>query len=598
MKKRKKYHFWKSSLRGLHVLFRIQPVGMVLYILGSAVHGVSWAWEILCMQYFFDTVSLAARGEAESVEAFVWLMITGISYAFSQFMNGAFNCYGQICSLKTTKYMNEMLFDRINAMELEEYENVAQMERLNRAVNGSQFLFWVCTAVLDLVFYYGIYFAFVGGYMMHLEPVLGCSIILIFAPCLLSKAANYYIFGKKEEEAASVRRHVEYYEKYMVDRAYFKETRLLGAGRFFRERYEKALKRMGKIEWQAQKTKSFAELAGGTMTVVCYCIILYMLFVFVMDGRISVGAFAAILGSMSRVYSNVDEMISERIGWASENVVSVDNFLEFVEEPGTKKRNIDIKDFQEILLRQACYTYPGAAAPAVRNVNLSIKRGETLAIVGENGSGKSTLCRLIMGLYTPSAGSVLYDGKPSGQMQYTGISAVFQDYCRYKMKVWENIQISDMEKDIMKEAVSALCRHVGLRLESENYPDGQDTMLGRDFGGVDLSGGQWQRLSLARGIYRDHAFIVLDEPTAALDPLEETRVYQQFQEMCRDKTAIVVTHRTASAKTADRILVMKDGKIIQEGSFRELSETEGEFRRMYEEQRKWYVESEFNNQSL
>lgn len=165
--------------------------------------------------------------------------------------------------------------------------------------------------------------------------------------------------------------------------------------------------------------------------------------------------------------------------------------MEFVEEPETEKRNIDIRNFQEILLQQVGYTYPGSATSAVRDINLSIKRGETLAIVGENGSGKSTLCRLIMGMY------------------------------------------------------------------------------------------------------RDHVFIVLDEPTAALDPLEESRVYQQFGEMCRHKTAIVVTHRMASARVADRILVLKDGKIVQEGSFKELSKMEGEFQRMYEEQRKWYVESGF-----
>lgn len=590
MKKRRRSHFLKSNMHGLQVLFQLQPVRMVFYILGSAIHGLSWAWEILCMQYFLDAVFQVASGEAKIGKAFGWLAITGLSYVFSQFMNGAFNCYGQICNLKLTKNMNELLFNRVNVMELEEYENVEVLERLNRAINGSQYLFWVCTTVLDLVFYYGIYFAFVGGYMVHLNPVLGFSIILIFIPCLLSKVANYYIFGKKEEEAASVRRHVQYYEKCLVDKEYFKETRILGAGSFFHELYIKTLTHLGKIEWQAEKKKSLIELVIGMVTVVFYCIILYMLVVFVMDGRISVGAFAAVLGSLSRLYSNMDEIISERIGWASENVVSVDNFLEFVEEIGVDKRNMNIKDFQEITLEHVDFTYPGTDVPALQDINFSLKRGETLAIVGENGSGKSTLCRLIMGLYMPSSGSVLYDYVLSDQMQYTNISAVFQNYCRYKMKVRENIEISDSTKNITKEEVAELCYHVGFGLEKENYPNGLETMLGRDFDGVDLSGGQWQRLSLARGLYRTHIFIVLDEPTAALDPLEETRVYQQFEEMCKNKTAIVVTHRIASSKVADRILVLKSGKIVQEGSFRELVETEGEFQRIYQEQKKWYVE--------
>lgn len=590
MKKRKLSHFWKSNMHGLRVLFRLQPVRMVFYILGSAVHGLSWAWEILCMQYFFDTVSQVAGREAKIEKAFGWLAITGLSYVFSQFMNGAFNCYGQICNLKLTKYMNELLFDRVNTMKLEEYENVKELERLNRAMNGSQYLFWVSTTVLDLIFYYGIYFAFVGGYLVHLEPVLGFGIAFIFIPCLLSKVANYYIFEKKEEEAASVRRHVQYYEKCLVDKEYFKETRILGAGSYFHELYGKALTRLGKMEWRAKKTKSLVELAMSTVTVVCYCIILYMLFVFVMDGRISAGAFAAVLGSLSRLYSNMDEIISERIGWASENVASVDYFLEFVEESGMDKSNINMEDFQEISLEHVSYTYPGTAAPTLQDISLSLKRGETLAIVGENGSGKSTLCRLIMGLYTPSTGSVRYDGVLSDQIQFTGTSAVFQNYCRYKMKAWENIAISDSAKSVRKEDMDQLCRRVGVELETGNYPNGLETMLGRDFDGVDLSGGQWQRLSIARGLYRHHTFIVLDEPTAALDPLEETRVYRQFEEMCRNMTAIVVTHRMASSKVADRILVLKDGKILQEGSFRELAETEGEFQRMYQEQKKWYVE--------
>lgn len=590
MKKKRRIYFWKSNMSGLRVLFRLHPVRMIIYILGSALHGLSWALEILCMQYFFDMVAQAAGGEIKIGKAFGWLAITGLSYLFSQFMNGAFNCYGQICNLKLTKSMNELLFDRVNDMELEEYENVEELERLNRAINGSQYLFWVCTTVLDIVFYYGIYFAFVGGYMMHLEPMLGFSIVLIFIPCLLSKVANYYIFGKKEEEAASVRRHVQYYEKCLVDREYFKETRLLGAGSFFHELYRKALTHMGKIEWKARRSKSLVDLVVGTVTVVCYCIILYMLVAFVMDGKISAGAFAAVLGSLSRLYANMDEIISERIGWASENVVSVDNFLEFVEESKIGKHNVNIEDFQEITLEQVGFTYPGSDVPALADINLSLKKGDTLAIVGENGSGKSTLCRLIMGLYTPSSGSVCYDSVPSDQMQYTGISAVFQNYCCYKMKVQENIEISDSTKHIMKEAVVELCRHVGIDFENGSYPNGLETMLGREFDGVDLSGGQWQRLSLARGLYRNHTFIVLDEPTAALDPLEETRVYQQFEEMCRDKTAIVVTHRIASSKVANRILVLKDGKIIQEGSFRELTEIEGEFQRMYQEQKKWYDE--------
>lgn len=605
MKTKRKGHFFISYFHGLQILFRARPAGMVVYILGSAVHGLSWALEILCMQRFFDIIYQTAAGEALMEQAFLWLALLGLSYVFSQFMNGAFNCYGQILNKKLTRSVNELLFDRVNAMELRDFERVEELERLERAVKGGEVLFWVCTTILDLIFYYGVYFAFVGGYMILQEPMLGCAILLIFLPCLLSKAADYFIFQEKEEEAAAVRRHAGYYERCLTDPEYFKETRLLGAGRRFYALYTDMLKSLGRLEWRAKKRKSAVELALSTVTVVCYCMILYMLFAFVMNGSITVGVFAAILGSLSRMYSNMDEIISERIGWASENGAAVDNFIRFVEEPAGEKRKAEIGDFQNITLKEVSFTYPGAAAPAVDGISLSLKKGETLAVVGENGSGKTTLCRLLMGLYTPDTGSVSFDGVSSEQIQFTGISAVFQNFCRYQMKVRENVEISEPEKKrltkdsaedsaLLGNGLAGLCRWAGIALERETYPDGLETMLGRDFGGTELSGGQWQRLSMARGLYRNHRLIVLDEPTAALDPLEETRVYRQLREMCREKTAVIVTHRIASSRIADRIVVLKDGKIVQEGSFAELSEKEGEYRRMYLEQGKWYTDMEGN----
>lgn len=588
MQKKLRRNFLKSNIDGLKILFKVYPMGMIFYILGSAIHGLSWGLEILCMQYFFDTVARAADGKETYAKVLIWLFIMGASYAFSQFMNGIFNCYSQICNQRISQNMNELLFKRINAMELEEYEEVNALECLDRAVNGSKYLFWVCTTVLDLFFYYGVYFIFVGSYMVRLKPILGISIVLIFIPCLFSKIVNYYIFDEKEEKATSVRRYAQYYEKCLTNKECVKETRLLGAGKYFYCLYKDKLEKYGEIEWKAQKRKNFFELITSTVTVICYCIILYMLFVFVMNETISVGAFAAVLGSLSRIYSNMDEIISERIGWASENVASVNNFLEFVLNIKDGKRKVSIENFKEITLNNVSFTYPGATAPAIKSICLQLKKGETVAIVGQNGSGKTTLCKLIMGLYIPNSGIVRFDDISSENIQYNGISAVFQNYCRYQMCLRENIKISEVQKEVSKESIVVLCNQVGISLEKGTYPRGIETMLGTDFGGVDLSGGQWQRVSLARGLYRNHTFIVLDEPTAALDPLEESRVYWQFGQMCKNKTAIIVTHRLASSKIADRIIVMKDGEIVQEGSFEELSTTEGEYRRMYLEQKKWY----------
>jgi ATP-binding cassette subfamily B protein len=242
-----------------------------------------------------------------------------------------------------------------------------------------------------------------------------------------------------------------------------------------------------------------------------------------------------------------------------------------------------------IVMENVSFTYPNATSPSVDNVSLAIKPGETIAVVGENGAGKSTLVRLLIGMYKPSAGRVLVRGVDTltadAASLFTGLSGVFQKYMRYLITLGENVTISQMGKT---DAVETALSDAGVAVDKETFPDGLDTMLSREFDGVDLSGGQWQRIAIARGLYRAHELVVLDEPTAAIDPLEESRVYKQFMEISRDKTAIIVTHRLGSVKAADRVVVMDKGKIIAAAPHVELLKSCALYSEMYNAQAMWY----------
>ncbi|MNC07272.1 putative multidrug resistance ABC transporter ATP-binding/permease protein YheI [compost metagenome] len=193
-----------------------------------------------------------------------------------------------------------------------------------------------------------------------------------------------------------------------------------------------------------------------------------------------------------------------------------------------------------------------------------------------------------MGLYEASEGEVTFGDIPVKYLSYDNTSAVFQKYGQYKMTVQENLIISQMDKPANEAMLMDICDKSGVLLKGESYKDGLNTMLGRDFDGIEISGGQWQRIAIARGLFRHSDLIILDEPTAAIDPLEETRLYNDFINICNDKTAILVTHRLGSAKIADRIIVLKNGEIVQDGNHRQLINTDGEYKNMYESQRKWY----------
>ncbi|MPN01752.1 Lipid A export ATP-binding/permease protein MsbA [bioreactor metagenome] len=265
--------------------------------------------------------------------------------------------------------------------------------------------------------------------------------------------------------------------------------------------------------------------------------------------------------------------------------------------PERQGEDIERNEVDGITLRKVSFKYPGAEKEALSNISLQVQPGETIAIVGENGAGKSTLVKLMIGLFSPSSGSVtlgkVETTKVSRKSLYKNVSAVFQNYQRYKMTLGEKVAISDskgnseVNKD-NKEKLSSALNKADLNIDEEKFKDSYDTMLSREFDGIDLSGGQWQRIAIARGFYRSYHTIVLDEPTAAIDPIEETKIYNKFVDMSKGKTAIIVTHRLGSAKIADRIVVLDNGGISEIGTHEELMSKNGKYAEMYRAQGKWY----------
>ncbi|MFD8913023.1 ATP-binding cassette domain-containing protein [Streptomyces sp. NPDC059575] len=231
------------------------------------------------------------------------------------------------------------------------------------------------------------------------------------------------------------------------------------------------------------------------------------------------------------------------------------------------------------------YAYPGAAAPAVDSVSLTLRRGELIALVGENGSGKTTLSRLLTGLYLPTSGSVTWDGTDLAEADPAGVwskvGLVPQDYTRWPMDLRANIHLGQPRADDDGPLLAA-ARAAGADSVIDKSPYGLDTLVASsNWGGTDLSGGQWQRIAVARAFYRDAAMLMLDEPTSAMDPRAENLVIRRFRQLAEGKAAVFVTHNLENARIADRVIVLDHGRVVESGTFDSLLDAAGLFAELY-----------------
>lgn len=410
------------------------------------------------------------------------------------------------------------------------------------------------------------------------------------------KTVDYMWFHSKE------RRQMSYYSGVLVNKDVVKEVKILGISDHLINKYKAVFaKYFGGIK-SLLLGEGFWKIVSTILTTAANCFLLIFIAKRVFDGEIQIGDYTLYAGALNNIIAGVATIISTS-ATIYEGTLFINNIITYMEQPKTVVPNIEnpITPARHIghtiEFKNVSFCYPGTDVYVLKDIDIKIEPGQTVVLVGFNGAGKTTLIKLLTRLYDPTSGEILLDGKNIKSYDvaelYKIFGIIFQDFGKYAMSVSENIALGQIDKGVIEKDIELAAKQADAEKFINALPDGYNTPLMRWFedNGIELSIGQWQKLSIARAFYSDSDILILDEPTASLDPMAEQQIFNQFDELRKDKTSIFVSHRLSSATIADKIVVLEKGAVIEIGNHHELIKKDGHYRKMFETQAKRYKEN-------
>ncbi len=452
------------------------------------------------------------------------------------------------------------------------------------------------------------------SFIAVMAAVLPYAPILIVAISIPSAIVNFH-FRKKHfsymRHRSVDRRQMAYYSELLVNKDMVKEVRLFGLADRFIEGYQTVFKKyFGGIK-RLIYAEGFWNVTIMLISTAVNCFLYIMIAKSIVLGEGQIGDFSLYTGALNSISQGVASLISTT-ATIYEGSLFIDNLIAFMKEkkqivprlPETgdartavipQGRSVARHCGHTIRFEHVSFRYPGTERDVLKDINLTLRAGDTCVLVGLNGAGKTTLIKLITRLYDPTEGTIYLDGYDIREYNveelYAMYGIIFQDFGKYAFSVSDNIAFGDIEREVSEEEIRDAARRSAADAFIADLPKGFETPLMRYFSedGIELSIGQWQKLSIARAFYSDSDFLILDEPTASLDAIAEQEVFRQFDDLRKDKTTIFVSHRLSSATVASKIIVLEHGRLVEEGNHQELMNARGKYYELFSTQAKRYI---------
>ncbi|MBO5487497.1 MAG: ABC transporter ATP-binding protein [Eubacterium sp.] len=439
----------------------------------------------------------------------------------------------------------------------------------------------------------------IAGILFIIASYVWWAAVLIFLFCLplfyFSVRGGKVNYQARRDTSQYIRKY-SYLDSVLNNREYVDERSLFGYTGQVNEQYAEAYREAFGIETKTQIYWAIKTKLSGGLSAIAALLIVITLIQPTLSGKIPIGLFVSLVNAVFLLTNQMSWGLSRNIDalvGGNEFCRDIHKFLSLPEEEGA----LDLPDYMEAIktieFRHVSFSYPGTDFCVLKDVSFVMNWGKNYALVGANGAGKTTVIKLLTGLYESYEGEILINGKElrhyKKSEQKGMFSVVYQDYIQHALTVRENCEIGDPCSSVPEEKMRDLIDSFDLKKTIEALPMGYDTLLGKiREGGMDISGGQWQKLAMIRALLRPAKVRILDEPTASLDPKMESEIYSLFRKMAEETLTILISHRLGFARLADEILVFENGSVCEQGAFPELMEKRGLFCHMYEEQRSWY----------
>ncbi len=519
-------------------------------------------------------------GAEVGLNVFLGLLTRAIDYSDSLLANRytqhvSVRVMEQAARLDLTTYENPVFYDRLERARVQATDRLAMIQQMGRLFQQ---------VITTLVF---------SAALAWASPWLVLLLAMGVIPSFLGETHYAFLGYAKNFRQTTAKRTMDYLRQVAGSREGAKEVKLFGLNKFFTDRFQALADQIYFEDVALSRSKLIVGGLLGIIGTLGY----YGAYVYViwrtLGGRYDIGQFTFLTAAIQQASSNLQQVFSTASGIADQALFLTDLLAFFEMEPTVYSKPDGLpcprpirQGFEFI---NVSFTYPGTERTVLKNFSLTLSPGERIALIGENGQGKTTVVKLITRLYDPTEGRILLDGvdlrEYSLEDLHRNMGVIFQDFMRFEMTARENIAVGRVDRpheqaDIDDAAHKSLADTVVAKLAG-----GYDQVLGRRFeGGVELSGGEWQKIALARAYLRDAALLILDEPTAALDARSELEVFERFAELTQGKMALLISHRFSTVRMADRIVVLSGGQLIEEGNHQNLMARGGVYAGMFEMQ--------------